>query len=85
MTGTFRKDLIADCPLSSMKSAKRGEYDVYNTVDSTEKPLAFVRWNDNGEITPGSNCIGADPVRSVRRWSKTDKKIVDISTPGMVL
>ena len=45
----------------------------------------FVRWKDNGEITIGSNCIGVDPSGNVRRWSKSERKIVDIPAPGMVL
>ena len=85
VTGTFRKDRVGDCPLSSMKSAKRGDHEVYNTVDSDGKPLVFVRWKDNGEITIGSNCIGVDPSGNVRRWSKSERKIVDIPAPGMVL
>ena len=81
----FRKDRVGDCPLSGTKSAKRGEHEMYNAVGSAGKPLLFVRWKDNGEITIGSNCIGVDPGGSVRRWSKTERKIVDIPAPAMVL
>ena len=33
----------------------------------------------------GLNCIGVDPVGSLRRWSKTERKIVDIPAPAVVL
>ena len=58
---------------------------MYNAVDFAEKPLVFVWWRGNGEITIGSNCIGADPVGSVKRRSRTERKTVDILTPAMVL
>ena len=68
-----------------MKSAKRGDHEVYNAVDFAGKPLVFLRRKDNGEITTGYNCNGVNPVGSVRRWSKTERKIVDLPAPAMVL
>ena len=62
-----------------MKSANRGGHEVYNTVDCDRKPLVFVRWRDNGEITFGSYCICVDPAGSVRRWNKAKRKIEDNS------
>ena len=85
VTGKFRKDRVANCPISAMKLTKRGEHEVYNAAGSAEKPLVFFRWKGNGEIAIGSNCIGADPVGSVRRCSNTERKIVDIAAPAMVL
>ena len=58
---------------------------MYNTVDSAGKPLVIIRWKNNGEINIDSNCIGVDPVGSVRRWNKTERKIVDIPAPAMVI
>ena len=74
--GTFRKDRVGGCPLSPMKYAERGEYEVYNAVDSAGKLLVFAT---------GSNCIGFDPLGSVRRWIKTEIKIVGTPAPAMVL
>ena len=34
VTGTFRKDRVGDYPLSTVKSANKGEDEVFNTVDS---------------------------------------------------
>ena len=65
VTGTFRKDRVGDYPLSTVKSANRGEHEVFNTVDSAWKPLVLVRWKVNGEMTLGSNCIGFDPSGSI--------------------
>lgn len=59
-----------------MKSPNKGEHEVCNTADSSGKPLVFVRWKDNGEITLGSKCIGVNPAGKVRRWSKAERKIV---------
>ena len=58
---------------------------MYNAVDSAGKLLLFLRWNCNDEITIGSNCIGVDLEGSVRRWRKTEIKIVDIPAPAMIL
>ena len=41
-TGTFRKDRVGGCRLSAMKQANRGEHEVYNAVNSAEKPFVFV-------------------------------------------
>ena len=59
-----------------MKYAERGEHEVYNVVDSAGKLLVFAI---------GSSCIGFDPVGSVRRWIKTEIKIVGTPAPAMVL
>ena len=85
VTGTFDKDRVGDCPLSAMKLARKDEHEVHNAVDSSEKPLVILRWQGNGEITIFSNCIGVDPVGNVRRWNKTERKIVDIPALAMVL
>ena len=83
VTGTFRKDRIGHCPLPKLNKSPRGTMSSYHTKEAGG--MVLVKWNDNGEIFVGSNCIGADPVGKVKRWSSVEKKKVDVDAPAAIL
>ena len=71
VTGTFRKDRIGHFPLPRLNKSPRGTMS-YHTKEAGG--MVLVKWHDNGEIIVGSNCIGADPVGKVKRWSVVEKR-----------
>src|SRR6218665_4155452 len=42
------------------------------------------RWNDNSVITMVSNCHGIEPLGMAKRWSRADKKSIDITPPFVI-
>jgi len=80
-TGTVRANRVDNCPLLSvdkMKKANRGTYDY--RLDSTTG-IIVTRWNDNSVVTLASNCHGIAPLGTAKKWSRSDRKFVDISQP----
>jgi len=44
----------------------------------------FARWKDNGVVTIGSTVHGVTPQSKTKRYSKTQKKIVQVDMPNCV-
>lgn len=83
-TGTIRVNRLQDCPLKSineMKKTKRGSYDYATDVKSG---LLVVRWNDNSIVNLVSNKVGVHPIQTARRWSRAEKKKVDVPQPFLI-
>ena len=83
-TGTVRANRVDKCPLlpvDKMKKADRGTYDY--RLDSTTG-IIVTRWNDNSVVTLASNCHGIAPLGTAKRWSRTERKFVDISQPYVI-
>lgn len=43
--------------------------------------LSYSRWNDSAVVTVGSNAVGVAPERSVKRWSSSEKKKIEVPMP----
>jgi DNA excision repair protein ERCC-6 len=81
-TGTVRDNRTRNCPLNDTKTFKkevRGSHDYRN--DGT---VEFVRWNDNSVVTIGSNYLSHSPLGKAKRYSRKDKKKIDISQPNLI-
>ncbi|KAM7298741.1 piggyBac transposable element-derived protein 3-like [Ixodes scapularis] len=82
--GTIRRNRLKDCRLKSendLKKEGRGAFDY--AVDNL-KNIAVVRWYDNRAVTLVSNYVSAEPVGTVRRWDKKEKKFIQVPQPGIV-
>lgn len=77
-TGTARMNRMNNCPIeseNSMKKKRRGAYD-YRFEKNTE--IMAVMWKDNNCVKLLSNHETVHPVRHVKRWSKAEKKEVQV-------
>jgi len=83
-TGTLRQNRVQKCPVSDvavMKKQARG------TVDfrcDTNAGIIITRWNDNS-VTLGSTYFGVAPKGQVSRWSKSERKIIQIPIPNNIV
>ena len=48
------------------------------------KAIGKVRWNDNSVVTLASNCQPVHPVGTSKRYSRSEKKMLDIPEPSLV-
>lgn len=81
-TGTVRPNRIGGCPLTDTKNFKkqtRGTYEMFG-----DDELVAVQWNDSKPVIVMSNFEGVEPTKSIRRWSKADKKFAEIEMPGLI-
>ncbi|XP_050035995.1 piggyBac transposable element-derived protein 3-like [Dermacentor andersoni] len=82
--GTLRSNRLKDCRLKSesdLKKEGRGAFDY--AVDSSRN-IAVVRWHDNRAVTIVSNYISTEPVGSVRRWDRKEKKYIHVPQPAAI-
>lgn len=84
-TGTIRDNrLPKGMPLpgkQSLRKKPRGEH--YSILDR-ESGITFARWIDNNIVTEASTCFGVEPVSSVRRFCRSEKKMVQVPRPSLI-
>ncbi|XP_017467021.1 PREDICTED: piggyBac transposable element-derived protein 2-like [Rhagoletis zephyria] len=79
-TGTVRANRLrgAEKILKTRKELKKHKYDY---CYETNNKLFVTRWQDNVVI---SNFKSVDSVTVSQRWSKTEKKKVNVEQPGLI-
>ncbi|KRX84592.1 PiggyBac transposable element-derived protein 3 [Trichinella sp. T6] len=81
-TGRVRNARIRNCPLMQpeiiMKKC-RGYF-----KHACDGEMYVCRWNDNAAVTIASNYHTHFPVKTVKRYSKAEKKHVDITEPKII-
>ena len=83
-TGTLRVNRTGKFPIKDNKAIgkeSRGTYDF--RYDSANKILV-VRWNGNSVETLASNYQPLHPVGTSKRYSRSEKKMLDIPEPSLV-
>ncbi|KAL3242045.1 hypothetical protein MRX96_021575 [Rhipicephalus microplus] len=67
--GTVRENRLSCSKLMDEKSKKRGRDICDTSVTSCDQnTMVAVKWHDNRTVTLLSNCIGADPLTSVKSF-----------------
>lgn len=83
-TGTIRSNRISKNPLKStaeMKKSARGTHDYKTDLD---RNLTVLCWNDNSVVSLASNAVGVNPIRMVKRYSRQEKKTIQVPQPFMI-
>lgn len=82
--GTLREDRTPEsCPLLSkkeIKNVKRGYHDYALCID---KGILVCKWVDNGVVSIASNNAGVEPIKSAKRYSQAEKKMIQVSRPAV--
>lgn len=66
-----------------MKKKGRGSIDVHTTVVE-DTQLNAIKWYDNRGVTLLSTFAGVQPTKTVQRWDKKQKEMVDVECPSIV-
>lgn len=83
ITGTIRVNRIPGAPpLTGMDAFKKKHRGCMEVVKSHD--IILTRWKDNSAVTLASTGYGDEPVRPVRRYSRTERKNVSVSRPHVV-
>ena len=83
-TGTIKSNSVGkDCPLMHSKAMEKKErgYFMSATASDKSKSVVLSRWKDNAVVTVASSLYGSEPIGSVDRWSRVDKKKIKVSIP----
>jgi hypothetical protein len=84
--GTIRNNRIrgAERVLPEEKVFKKKERGHFAEVSCNKNRLAIVRWNDNKVVTFISSIVASEPVEKIVRYSKDEKKKIDVQCPQIV-
>ena len=82
LTGTVRENMSRGLPLlckNDMKKNKRGFYDACSSDD-----IQVIRWHDNSIVTFVSNCHSIAPLCQVARFSRFERKRINVAIPHAI-
>ncbi|KAJ8941966.1 hypothetical protein NQ314_010185 [Rhamnusium bicolor] len=85
-SGTMRENRVPkECPLLAKKDfAKTGKKGDHISIIERTNGIIFTRWLDNSVVTVASNCYGISPMNQVKRYSRKDKKHIQVSRPFVI-
>lgn len=82
--GVVKKNSMMGCPLTHGKELMEKGRGAFDCKISKERDVACVRWADNGIVNLASSFAATAPVDSVKRWSQSTKKHIQITRPHVV-
>ena len=83
--GTIRPNRLQRCPLKATKDLEkegRGAMD-YRTGNNSD--IIITKWVDNKTLHLISNYVSIEPMESIQRWSKYEKRKVQVPCPQIVV
>ncbi|CAB4025753.1 Hypothetical predicted protein [Paramuricea clavata] len=82
--GTIANNCLHGAPLKSEKELKKEGRGSYHCVVETSKNLFLVLWLDNKCVTVVSSYLVAEPVGSVQRYDRSQKKHISVDRPHVI-
>nr|CAH7712594.1 unnamed protein product [Callosobruchus chinensis] len=82
--GTIRSNRLRNCTLENDKSLLQKGRGSYDYMNDNNIGIAVVRWADTKCVTLASSFVSYSPVVSVKRYSKEEKKKVDVDCPQII-
>lgn len=82
--GTFRSNRVGGCPMEADKILAKRDRGSYIFRSDQDKGVIIVKWLDNKCVLIGSTLCGIEPLTTVKRYSKTEKKKVNVNCPALI-
>lgn len=82
--GTLRKDRMRKCKLKGEKELKKTGRGSFEGAIDKNSGTAIVRWLDNKMVQLASNYVFTEPADTVNRWSKKERKMIDVPRPHII-
>lgn len=85
LTGPLAKNrLPSNCNLLPEKEMKKKERGYSTQIVREDKKACLVQWNDNKPVTMLSSQNSKYPLLSCSRWSKSERRRIDIGCPAVI-
>ncbi|KAH9644136.1 hypothetical protein HF086_010351 [Spodoptera exigua] len=82
--GTLRKDRLRNCKLMTDKAMMKKGRGTFEVVCDNSKKIAVTKWVDNKCIHIASSFCAHDPVTTIERYDKKQKKRVPVPCPQVI-
>lgn len=83
-TGTVRENRCGKAPILSVKDIKKKSRGSYDSIFEQQNGINIVRWHDNSVVSIASNWDTVDPPGTAKRYSRQEKKSVNIQQPKVI-
>ena len=83
-TGTIRSNRTRSVPLRDANKMEKEKRESYDSVPDKDTGICITRWKDSKVVTVASTYTGVDPIKKAQRYSKAEKKRVEITQPNVV-
>lgn len=77
-TGTVRENRLFGNSLTDSKELKRQCRGVYDYQKVADKNIIAVKWHDNNVVCLCSNAVEVEPVHTVKRYSRKERKNIQV-------
>ena len=77
--GTLRQNRFQGAPIATKATLDKKERGCYDYA--TDGNNLVVSWKDNKVVTTATNYVSCNPVGTAKRWSKAEKKKIDVPMP----
>ena len=83
-TGVINKKKLSKCDIMGNKDLEKKERGHVEqvTAEQDSTTITVVGWNDNRAVYIASNCLSSKPTRNVQRWSKIERKYIQVLQPN---
>ena len=81
---TICANRLAGCTLADEKDLKKKGRGSYDFRSNSQSGITIVKWFDNKSVHVTSSYCGVEPLGSCRRWSKSEKKYIDVVQPKII-
>ncbi|XP_049816407.1 piggyBac transposable element-derived protein 3-like [Schistocerca nitens] len=82
-TGTIRGNRVKNCTLLFVDKMIKGNRGSYEICSDSASGISIVRWNDNNVVTVATNFDRVQPLCSVARFSREQKKRISVLQPNL--
>ncbi|KAJ8959938.1 hypothetical protein NQ314_006141 [Rhamnusium bicolor] len=84
-TGTVRDNKVPkECPLKTKAQMKKQPRGTIDSCIARDLGIIFVKWVDNNVVTVASTSYGVEPLSNVKRYSQSEKKIIQVPRPNLI-
>jgi len=83
-TGTIRSNRLEKAPLKDVKELEKESRGSYDSTTDAKSGISVVRWKDNKVVTLASSFCGVLPLGKAKRYSRSERKKIDICQPKVV-
>ena len=83
-TGTIRQNRMEGCPIKTAKELSKTARGTYDDQLLETDDIICCGWNDNRPVYLASNSLGINPVNEAKRWSSSEKKVIQVEQPMLI-